>query len=894
MPVQNLSAIFNPRRVALLGITNNPKSVGGIVLSNLVSCGFRGVVYPVTPLHESVMGIQCYPSLEDLPNRPDLAIVTAPAQQVPDIVESCGRYGIPGVIIMSAGFKEAGEEGKQRELEIKTIAAGFPGMRVLGPNCLGVIAPGIGFNASFAASMPDAGHIAFISQSGALCTSVLDWAMDEKIGFSYFISIGNAMDVDFADIIDFLGEDESTKYIILYIESVSRAREFMTAARAFARSKPIIVYKAGRFPRSAEVAASHTGALVSADNVYEAAFRRIGIARVYDIGDIFNCAELIGRQQIPSGPRLGIVTNAGGPGVMAADALIQRSGELAELSAASLSALNEILPPMWSHGNPVDVLGDARSKRIAKAVAVVQNDPGVDGVLVILTPQAMTDPVLIARAVAALKEGGTKPLLAAWIGGSRMREGMRILAGAGVAVYSTPEEAVNSFMTLVNYARNLKSLYETPKAMLLSHSLDRKALRERFRDRFAAGPGMLSEEASKTLLQAYGIPASMPLPASTAEAAVSCAEQLGFPVVLKIDSPDISHKSDVGGVILDVDSGAAVRRAYKAMLTRVREQAPEAAVRGITVQKMVSAGDSVEMILGIKQDPVFGTTIMAGYGGTTAELFSDITIGFPPLNERLARQMLESLTIWPLLRGYRGAPALAVDSLVEALIRLSYIAADFPEIQELDINPLLVGTDRVTALDARLLLREYSTDHDSRPYSHFALRPYPEELVSAHRVGGDTEVTLRPIRPEDEPEWMELLASCSRESIYMRFRYFFQWKSHEVATRYCYIDYDRELAIVAEIEENGRRRLIGVGRIVADPDHDTAEYAVLVADSWQDRGVGSLLTDTCIAIAADWGVKRMYAQTTTDNHRMIAMFKNRGFDIRTDRSSSTVDVELAL
>ena len=889
MNVHNLDPIFNPKRIALIGVTINPNSVGGKVLGNLVGGGFRGVVYPVNAEHEAVLGVPCFPSVASLPKAPDLAAICTPPEQVPDLVRECGEAGVRGIIIMSAGFKETGEAGKALEEEVREEARRFDGMRILGPNCLGIIVPSLSLNVSFAAGMPKAGHVAFISQSGALCTSVLDWAMEGKIGFSHFVSIGNTSDVDFGDLIDYFGEDENTKSIILYVESITQARRFMTAARAFARTKPILAIKAGRFPESAQVAASHTGAMASEDAVYDAAFQRAGLARVFEIGEVFDCAELIGRNKYPRGSRLAIVTNAGGPGVLATDALIAEKGTPAKLAGETIERLNENLPSSWSHGNPVDVLGDASSKRIEKAAQIVLEDKGVDAVLVILTPQAMTNPTATARGLGKLADTTAKPILAAWLGGKAMREGVSILTDAGIAAYKTPEQAVRAFMTLVAYSRNLETLYETPKDVPIQFSFDRDDIRARFLAEHGAEAELIPEDASKQLIDAYGIPTTLAIPARTSEEAVQTAARIGYPVVLKILSPDITHKSDVGGVALNLENESMVRGAFDGIIYSAKGLRPNARRLGVTVQPMISTKDAHELILGIKKDAVFGTVMMVGMGGTAAELLQDRSLGFPPLNERLAKRMLESLRIWPLLNGYRGRPAVDVQKLVEVLIRLSYLAADYPEIKELDINPLLVSPEGAVALDARIVLDQAIIGKNPLPYSHLVLQPYPEKYVRRVSLKDGAEITLRPIKPEDEPLWMDLLSSCSKESIYSRFRYLFHWASHDVATKFCYIDYDREIAIVAESGENGDRRLVGVGRLIADPDHETVEYAVLITDSWQQKELGSLLTDFCLDIAQRWNLKRVVAQTTTDNRPMISIFEKRGFEV-TMGGDSTVEI----
>ncbi len=880
MGIRKLGSIFRPQRIALIGVKNDPKSVGGITLSNLVGGGFKGVVYPVNPKREAVLGIPCYPDVGSLPKTPDLAVITTSANIVPQLIRECGEAGINGVIIMSAGFKEAGPEGKNLEEQVKEEKSKYPDMRIIGPNCLGVIVPGIHMNVSFAANMPKAGHVAFISQSGALCTSVLDWALEENIGFSYFVSIGNSMDVNFGDLMDYFGQDPNTKSIILYVESITQARSFMTAARAFARKKPIIVYKAGRFPESAKAAASHTGAMASEDTIYDAVFRRAGIARVYDIGDIFDFTDLISRKRIPKGPNLAIVTNAGGPGVMATDTLIGNNGKLCKLSDDTIKRLNDFLPPFWSHGNPIDVLGDATPERFSKTTEIVLEDKGVDAVLVILTPQAMTDPTKTATEVAKISEHTTKPIMAAWLGGKSMRDGINVFNNSGIAVYETPEQAIRAFMTLVRYSRNLEALFETPEDIPLSFSYDRKKLREKFVNDIFTKEETLSEDNSKALLNGYGIETTQPVFAKSEDDASKAAKKIGYPVVMKIQSPNISHKSDVGGVALNLGTEDMVRATYRTMLSSISKKVPDAKLEGVTIQTMIESKDSVELIFGIKKDPVFGTTLLVGMGGTEAELFKDTTLGFPPLNERLARRMLESLTIYPLLKGYRGSSPKNIDKIVEIMIRMSYLAADYPEIEELDINPIIVTPKDAIALDARIVIDQELLEQDLPEFSHLLLHPYPEKYVKKTKLGDGTDVTLRPIKPEDEPMWLELLGSCSKESIYSRFRYNFHYDSHEVATQFCFIDYAREIAIVAEINKNGKKKLIGVGRLIADPDHETVEYAILITDEWQKKELGTLLTEYCIKIAHNWNLKQIVAQTTNDNKPMINIFKKLGFKVR--------------
>ena len=880
MAIKKLDSIFKPKRIALIGVSNNPDSVGGITLRNLVGGGFNGVVYPVNPKREAVFGIPCYPDVKSLPKTPDLAVIMTAAKWVPQLVRECGEAGVHGLIIMSAGFKEAGEEGKKLEAQVKEEKSKFPDMRVIGPNCLGILVPGLNMNVSFADGMPKKGHVAFISQSGALCTSVLDWAYDSNIGFSYFVSIGNSMDVNFGDLIDYFGQDPNTKSIVLYVESLSNARTFMSAARAFSREKPIIVYKSGRFPESAAAAASHTGALASEDSIYDAVFRRAGLARVYDFGNIFDFTDLVGRRRIPKGNRLAIVTNAGGPGVMATDSLISWGGKLVKLSEETMQKLNDYLPPFWSHGNPIDVLGDATPERFARATEIVLEDKNVDAVLVLLTPQAMTSPTETAEAIANLAANTSKSIMAAWLGGASMRKGVQIFNQAGIPNYQAPEQAIRAFMTLSHYSKNLEMLYETPKEIPVSFEYDRNELRHKYLEEIFPKAKILNEDDSKMLVNDYGIDTTHPTPAATEDDAVKIAEKKGYPVVMKIYSPDITHKSDVGGVALNLKDEEMVRAAFRNMIKTASEKRPDAQIDGVTIQRMVDTKGAVELIIGTKKDPEFGAVMLVGMGGTSAELFKDKRLEFPPLNEQLARQMLESLKIYPLLEGYRGDTPKNIDKLIEVLIRMSYLAADYPEIKELDINPLIVTPKDVIALDARIVIDQEVLGKSVKDYSHLILRPYPESLIKETQLKDGSPVLLRPIKPEDEPMWLKLLASCSKESIYHRFRYDFYFDSHEVATQFCFIDYDREIAIVAEVEEEGQKQLIGVGRLIADPDVEVMEYAILITDKWQKKELGYMLTNYCLDIAKSRDVKKLVAETTRDNKPMISVFRKLNFKIR--------------
>ena len=892
MSVEGLDRVFAPRRIAVVGASENPTSVGGIILANLTENGFSGEVHPVNPRHERLAGRRCFRGIGDVPGPVDVAIVCTPAATVPGVVRECGEAGVTGVVVISAGFREVGPDGAQLERQVSQAASEFD-LRIIGPNCLGYLVPSLGLNASFGRARPQPGHVAVISQSGALATALLDWAGEEGIGFSAVVSTGNMLDVDVGDLIDHFAQDPRTEALMLYLESITGARKFMSAARAFARVKPIVAYKAGRFAQSAAAAVSHTGAMAGADDVYDAAFRRAGIVRVDELGDIFDAAELLGRAHRPRDAALAILTNAGGPGVMAADALLARRGALAELSEGTIGALSDVLPAAWSRGNPVDVLGDAGPDRYVAALRALVAEPDAAAVLVLLTPQAMTEPTAIAEALASEAERMRKPVLAAWMGGDQVLEGRARLEAAEIPCYETPEQAVGAFMHLVSYARNRELLYETPRAIPLRFALDRHEVHGLLTAFLLQDKPVLAEAQSKALLEAYGIPVTRPRIAHDAGEAAEVAEEVGFPVVLKVRSDEITHKTDVGGVITNVQSATGVHHAFERIMEGAKRGAPEAHVDGISVQEMVT-GPGQELIVGARKDPTFGAVIMVGAGGVAAEIAADALLELPPLNERLARRMVEGLRMWPLLSGFRGDPVANLDLLLEILIRFSYLVADYPEIAEVEINPLHVGPERVVALDARVVLDEDVLRHSVAPYSHLAIRPYPDELSSRTALKDGRSIVLRPIRPEDEPLWQAMLSAASAESIRSRFRGVFRHESHQMASRYCFIDYDREMAIVAELEEADGPRLIGVGRLVADPDRREAEYAAFVADPWQGLGLSNVLTDRCLEIARGWGVQRVWAETDPDNRRMLAVFRARRFQLDSRSEPGVVQASLEL
>jgi acetyltransferase len=872
--VRNLEKIFNPRRIALFGACDVGKSLGLAVLGNLLHSAFRGVIYPINDRCESIHGVATYADPDRLPKVPDLAVICNPAPEVAAVVEVCGRLGIGAALILSGGFRETGPAGAAIEAEVIAAARRFENMRVLGPNSLGVIAPTIGFNASHAVTMPRAGHLAFISESRGLCNSVIDWATEGGIGFSAFVSTGNRVNVGFGDLIDYFGKDPQTRAIILYMQSVDHARSFMSAARAFAMTKPIVVCKAGRFEESVEAVSSHTGDLVGEDAVFEAAFQRCGVVRVEELDDVFDVAEVLASQRQPKGARLAIVSNAGGPAIIATDALIARGGELARFDASTVAGLDEALPAEGQHTNPVDLLDDAPAERFRKALSLVLADGNVDAVLAIFAIQSDVDPEETARVVADVARKATKPVLAAWMGGERACRGIRILNESGLPTHRSPEQAVRAFSHLVTYSRNLEALYETPRDVPVRFDLNRRKLRKRLQPLLRERRHAPVNQAW-AFLKAYGIPVCDACMATNAAEAVRAADHVGYPVALKVLSPQILHKLDVGGVALDLKGPEQVVEAFEEILRATRTHRPDAKIHGVNVQSMVKA-QGIEMILGAKKDPTFGAVIMVGMGGIATSVLRDWAVGLPPLNERLVRRMLESLRSWPMLNGYRGLPAANVELLVEVIIRFSLLIADYPEIREFDVNPLRVTAQDVTALDAAMLLDE--TRHAlAQQYPHLAIRPYPEELVRYGRTSDYATVTLRAVRAEDEPLWHELVASSSEESIRFRFRSLLKRTTHQMAVAQCVIDYERNICIVAETEARGKRELVGIAHLLADPNHETAEFAVLVPDPWQGKKIGGMLLDYCMDLAGTWGITKIVAETDPQNTRMLDTFKKRGF-----------------
>ena len=892
----SIERMFDPETVAVIGATEREGSVGRAIMENLLEGKDQREIFPVNPNRKTVLGLKSYPSIKDVPKHVDLAIIAVPAKIVPKVVEECGEAGVDGVIIISAGFREVGEEGRKLEKKIDDIRKKY-NLRVLGPNCFGFIRPHLKLNATFLRKMPEPGQIAFISQSGALGSAILDWAVASHIGFSMFISLGSMLDIDFGDLIDYLGEDPNTKSILIYmegIEDINRARKFMSAARGFARTKPIIILKPGKHEAGARAARSHTGSMVGSFEVYDAAFKRVGAIRVDEIGDLFNCAGVLDSRYLPAGPRLAIVTNAGGPGVIAADAVVDYGGELAKLSEETIESLNSVLPPHWSKGNPIDVIGDADVKRYIEALKACLSDPNVDGVIVIYTPQGAAEPKEFAEAVVDLALEKVKPVLGVVMGGGeKIEEARKIFYRNSIPCYETPEEAVKTYMFMYKYKRNLELLYETPHEIAVELAPPKAHLKVLIRRALREKREVLTEDEAERFLRVYGIPVPEGGLARSVGEALMIASKIGYPVVLKIISPDIIHKTDVNGVVLGVKGESELREAFNKLLNEVKQKKPDARIEGVYVQKMVAKSD-YELILGSKKDPIFGSVILFGAGGVGVELFKDYAIGLPPLNQVLARRIMEETKIYRILKsGYRNKPPVNLAKLEEILVRFSNMIVDFPEIREVDINPLIASDDSFYAVDVRIILDPEAAEKKIPPYSNLVIMPYPTKYITPYRLKDGTEVLLRPIRPEDEPLEAELIRGLSEET--KRFRFFQVIKeiTHEMLVRFCNIDYDREMAIIAEYTDpKGKKRNVGVGRLIMDPSRKRGEFAVVVADDFQGKGLGTKLIDMLIEIANEKGLETIYGVVMPENTRMIELCKKLGFDVRYTPEEVIVELNL--
>ena len=872
--MNTIKSMLDPKSIALIGATEKADSVGRAIFENLLMSTDRKI-FPVNPNRETILDIPCYPTISSIPEPVNLAVIATPAETVPDVAQECAESGVDGVIIISEGFREADGENGPMEERLIAIRNKY-GMRIIGPNCLGIIMPNMGLNTSFLKTNLPPGNIAFISQSSSLASAQLAWAMNSQTGFSMFASLGSTIDVDFGDLIDYLKDDDNTRSIMLYMKDIVNARKFMSAARGYVRGKPIIVVKPNRFMKSARSALSNTGEMVAIDQVYEAAFKRAGVVRVKEIVDLINAAEVLDSRYLPRGPRLAIVSNAEGLGAMSADSLLEQGALLAPFSEEALQKLDSFLPPSCPRANPLLILGDADVERYMKVLDVCFNDREVDGILVIYAPVGSTGPAELATAILTVAKKSKKPILTAFVGNRVVEEARLIFIHNNIPTYRTPEEAVKTYLHMYRYKKNLELLYETPAELPLDQTPTRHNLKALIRRVTRSGRVLLNEEESKNFLVNYGIPVTTPYISCDVETAIKIAHKIGYPVVMKIVSPDISHKSDVGGVAVGIDSDEALTKTYGLLMDRVKGTMPQASIQGITIQKMVEKID-YEMILGAIKGNGFGSVILFGKGGVGAQIYRDFSIGLPPLNQTLARRLMEETQIYRVLQGYRHKLPADLGQLEQIIVSFSNLIVDFPEIAEMDINPLVISEGKIYALNARIVVdKDYVGDCAPR-YPHLIITPYPTRYVVPGRLPDGSEILMRPIKPEDEPLEHEFLATISKETLRRRFFSIPKTITHDMLTTFCNIDYDREMAIVAEIKNGDKRKLVGIGRLVIEPGYRAGEFAILVHDSFHGKGLGYKLADELIGIGEERGLDEIYGTVQSDNERMLRVCRKLGF-----------------
>jgi acetyltransferase len=871
-----LHPLFNPRSVAVFGVSEKEDSVAGTLFKNMRKSGFTGMVFPVNPKHDVIYGEHCYGYASELPEPPELALIATPAPTVAQVLEDCGARGIRHAIVLSAGFREVGAKGVALEESILAVARKHD-IRFIGPNCLGIQRPSIGLNATFSQGATLSGDLALVSQSGALCTSMLDWAEANGIGFSSVISTGASADLDFGEILDYLAYDPATKGILLYIEGIRDARGFMSALRATSRFKPVVLVKVGRHEAGSKAVQSHTGALVGSDAVFDALVRRAGVVRVNTILQLFSCARALSTHIKPTGNRLAIVTNGGGPGVMATDRAVDLNVQLAELGPQTVARLNEVLPASWSHGNPVDIIGDAPADRYHHAVDACLHDPGVDGVLVMLTPQAMSRPTEAADAVIDVAKGCSKPVITCWMGEAQVADGRRRFKEAGIPYFTTPEPAVEVFSFLSAFYENQRQLMQTPGPLSQGAEPDVEGARLIIESALAEGRHLLNEVESKALLSAFRVPVAQTLIARNPTEAMLMAQQLGFPVVMKINSPNITHKSDVGGVKLGLSSGQAVRSAFSEMTVGIKKKRPDAVIDGVVIEPMVSRPHAREVLLGMTSDPVLGPVIVFGAGGVDVEAFQDRAVTLPPLNSYLAKDLIKRTRVATLLDSFRNRPAADLDALERILLRVSEMVCELPWLEEMDINPLLVDEHGALALDARIIIAPRVPSADR--YGHMAIHPYPAHLVTLWQLPNGSDVIIRPIRPEDAELTQGFVRGLSEETKYFRYMDAVRELSHAMLVRLTQIDYSREMALLAITEVEGREVELGVARYAINPDGESCEFALVVNDQWQKQGIGHKLMDVLMDVARAKGLRSIEGEVLKTNRRMLKLAESLGFRV---------------
>jgi len=889
MDTHYLTSLFTPEKIALFGASDRENSVGGVVFKNLLNSGFEGQVFPINPKHETVQGEKAYPTLDTVGESIDLAVVATPAATIPAIVEACGEHGIKMMLILSAGFREIGEEGRRLEKKITALVERH-GIRLMGPNCLGLMRPDKNLNITFGHNVAKPGNVALVSQSGAICTAILDWAEMNDIGFSAVVSTGIGADLDFGDYLDYLVSDPLTKSILLYIEGISDSRRFMSSLRAAARIKPVIALKVGRHAAGAEASMSHTGALVGSDETFSAALSRSGVLRVESVSQLFAAAKVLSssHNRVAS-DNLVIITNGGGPGVMAADRATDRGIELSKLAPETITKLNEVLPGVWSHGNPVDIIGDAPPERYSEAIEICLDDPGVDGAIVILTPQAMTAPTLVAEELIKAAANSKKPILTSWMGGTQVEEARQVLKEGGIPDFNMLEDAVDAFSFIGTYMRNQRLLLQTPARLTGSQeTADRQGARLIIEGVLRERRKVLTEPESMAILSAFKIPAVENSVAHTANGALVNAEKIGYPIAMKVLSTDISHKSDAGGVRLNVNSAHEVRGAYKDLIEQVSKNRPGARIDGITIAKMYRSSNGRELMVGMVRDPVFGPVISFGSGGTMVEVMGDSALSLPPLNRRLAQDLIERTKAAKMLGNFRNMPAVDMESLIDILICVSNMACELPWIREMDINPLMIDENGAVAVDARFSVGYPKPSTD--PYNHLAIHPYPIHLITDEQLNDGTDIIIRPIRPEDAEIEQAFIRGLSPESRYFRFMNSIHELSLEMLVRFTQIDYHNEMALVAINPAVDGEEEIGVARYLTNPDKKTCEFAIVVSDKWQGKGIARLLMQKLIEIARNRSLEVMEGQVLANNYRMLELMTSLNFKVSNDPTDNGIKV----
>ncbi len=887
-----LHKLFNPRSIAVFGASERTDAVGTQTFENLLKDHFEGDLYPVNPKHKKVQGVRAFASLEAVKNPVDLAVIATPAATVPGIIESCGKHGTRAVIVMSAGFREVGDSGKRLENRTLEIAR-HHGVRFIGPNCLGLIRPSLHLNATFSKGSALPGRVALVSQSGALCTAILDWAEVNGVGFSNVLSTGISADLDFGEILDYLISDPETDSILLYIEGIHDARQFMSALRTAARVKPIVVMKTGRHAAGSRAAISHTGALVGADDVFDAALKRAGVVRVKSFSNLFSAAKILSSNLRIKGDRLAIVTNGGGPGIMATDRLADYGLTLPELAPETLTQLNAVLPETWSHANPVDIIGDATPERYREAVSICKEADNIDAVLAILTPQAMTRPEAVAQELISLNGNSKTPLLTAWMGETQVNAGRALFREHKLPTFRTPDAAVEGFHYLSAYYHNQQLLLQVPNPLGRNEPPDVDGARMIIEDALAQGRSVLNEIEAKALLSAFHVPVAKSLLARSAAEALLIAEEIRFPVVLKINSQDITHKSDVGGVRLNIGNARELRGAYDAILKNVKAKCPEAKLDGVVIEEMHHRPAGRELLIGVASDPVFGPVISFGMGGTAVEALADNAIALPPLNRFLVKELINNTRASRLLKAFRQLPPVDIEALENILLRISEIVCELPQLKEMDINPLIIDHQGAIAVDARMVVARRPAIAGA--YDHMAIHPYPTHLISSWQQADDVEVTIRPIRPEDAQMEQAFVANLSSQSRYFRFMYTLRKLSPQMLSRLTQIDYDREMALVAIAAGAGGEKEIGVARYVINPDGESCEFAVVIADQWNGKGIATRLMATLIETAVQRRIRVMEGTVLRENHNMLRLMERLGFSVHMcPEDPQIVDVRRAL